>query len=177
MFFKTFSIQRRLLLAVAALSVSTLIIGTASWYWLSRANNILDELHNTTLNEVNRSHELTKQSALFTASAPYLLNLRSTYLVQSEGSKLLRSIDATIDSWQSRHTVLETPEYDSVSILDTLTDMRELLDLFIDKSKNLSILDDGTRVHTAKLVVLEKRLEEIIPVSYTHLTLPTKRKV
>ncbi len=162
MLFKPFSIQLRLLLAVATLSVSTLIIGSASWYWLSKTNNILEELHNTTLNEVNRSHELTKQSAMFTASAPYLLNLRSSYLVQSEGNKLLGSIDETIDSWQSHHTELKNREYDSTSILATLTDMRELIALFIRKSKDLSSHDDSTRIHTAKLVLLDKRLEEAL---------------
>ena len=160
MLIKRLSIQSRLLLAVATLSVSTLIIGSASWYWLTRSNNILEELHNTTLNEVNRSHDLTKQSALFTASAPYLLNLRSSYLVQSEGNKLLRSIDATIESWKSQDTVINYAEFDSTSILVTLSDMRELIDSFIRKSKDLSSHDDSTRIYVGKLALLDQRLEE-----------------
>ena len=162
MLLKRFSIQSRLLLAVATLSVSTLIIGSASWYWLSRSNTILEELHNTTLNEVNRSHDLTKQSALFTASAPYLLNLRSSYLVQSEGNKLLHSIDATIESWQSHDTDINYTGFDSTSILVTLTDMRELIDAFIRKSKDLSSHDDSTRIYAGKLALLDQRLDEAL---------------
>ena len=162
MLFKPYSIQSRLLFAVATLSVSTLIIGSASWYWLTKTNNILEELHNTTLNEVNRSHDLTKQSALFTASAPYLLNLRSSYLVQSEGNKLLRSIDETINSWQSHHATNAYNAVDSSSILGTLTEMRELIDAFIRRSKDLSSHDDSTRLYAGKLVLLDQRLAEAI---------------
>lgn len=150
------------MLAVAALATSTLVIGIASWFWLSRTNSILEELHNTTLSEVNRSHELTKQSALFTASAPYLLNLRSSYLVQSEGNKLLQSIDVTIDSWQSRFTANEDTQIGSSGILDTLLEMRKLVELFISQSATLSKHDDSTRVYAAKLGLLDKRLVNLI---------------
>ncbi len=159
---KSNSIKFRLLLAVAALALSTLIIGLASWYWLSRSNAILEELHSTTLYEVNRSHELTKQSALFTTTAPYLLNLSSSYLVQSEGNKLLRSIDTTIESWESREVAFESNAQQSSAILKTLADMRQQIEALISQSQVLSNQDDRTRLHTAELSKLDKQLAQVL---------------
>ncbi len=162
MLINTLTIKARLLIAVTALALSTLTIGIASWYWLSRSNTILEELHNTTLYEVNRSHELTKQTSLFTTSAPYLLNLRSSYLVESEGNKLLRSIDAAITSWETRDVVADNGAEYSADILETLGVMRRLMKLLISHTRDLSDRDDDTRVHTAKLVEMDKQLSKIL---------------
>ncbi len=158
----SFTIKFRLLLAVAALAFSTLIIGISSWYWLSRSNTILEELHNTTLYEVNRSHELTKQSALFTTAAPYLLNQSSSYLVQSEGNKLLSSIDKTIESWKLQEVTIDAGIDYSSNIHSTLAEMRELIEALIDQSRVLSDHDDNTRVHLAQLSMMDKRLVNVI---------------
>ena len=162
MLINSLTIKARLLVAVTALALSTLTIGITSWYWLSRSNTILEELHETTLSEVNRSHELTKQTSLFTTSAPYLLNLRSSYLVESEGNKLLSSIDAAIASWETRTAVAQNSKRYSADILESLGIMRELMESLINKTRELSDRDDDTRVHTAKLVEMEKQLLSIL---------------
>lgn len=142
--------------------MSTLIIGIASWYWLSRSNTILEQLHNTTLSEVNRSHELTKQTSLFSTSAPYLLSLRSSYLVESEGNKLRQSIDAAIISWKTRDTVDSDGDKHSANILVTLGEMRGLMESLINETRGLSDQDDNTRVHMAKVVEIDKQLASVL---------------
>ena len=93
------SIRFRLLASFAVLAVSTLVVSIVAWYWLVRSNAILEDLHHTTLLEVSRSHDLAEQASNLTTSAPFLLNLKSPYLVESEGGTLLGSIDSAIVLW------------------------------------------------------------------------------
>ncbi len=165
------SIQARLLLAVGILTLSTLVVGSVSWYWLTRSNNILEDLHKSTLREVNRSHELTKQSSVFTTSAPFLLNLTSSYLVESKGNQLLLSIDQTIESWSSIESQTKTESQYSASIIETLRSMHTSIVRLIDETQSLSANEDSTRLLVARLTGAEKELER---AAQTTFILPTR---
>ena len=153
------SIKTRLLIAVGLLALAALVIGATSWHWLSRSNEILKELHGTTIQQVNRSHELTKQSSIFTASAPFLLNLKSPYLVESEGSKLLDSIDSAIASWQNESPILAGGIAQQESILKQLLKMRQQILSLMSEVRQISEYEDRSRIFTQQLAAIEKELQ------------------
>ncbi len=90
-------IRLRLHLALALLAAATFLMGLLSWYALDRADEKLENLHRDTLTEVARALALSKRSAELVTSAPFLLGLRSPYLIRSEGEALIRAIQE-IDS-------------------------------------------------------------------------------
>ncbi len=92
-------IRTRLWVALALLAFSTLFVGGIGWYALDRADNRLQLLHAQTLTEVARSLRLSKQSAALATSAPFLLNLKSSYLIQKEGRALMTSLAPILEEW------------------------------------------------------------------------------
>ncbi len=159
------SIQARLLVAVALLTLSALAIGLTSWYWLSHSNRILEDLHTGTIQQVNRSHELTKQSAVFTASATFLLNLKSPYLVETEGSKLLKSIDDAIALWEQGSLASVDGGSAPQPILSQLRRMRSHISLLISSVRDISNFEDASRIITQKLASSERQLTDRLPKS------------
>lgn len=159
------SIQARLLVAVALLTFSALAIGLTSWYWLSHSNRILEELHTSTIQQVGRSHELTKQSAVFTASATFLLNLKSPYLVETEGSKLLNSIDDAIALWEQGSLIGVAGKIAPQPILFQLRQMRSHISLLISSVGEISSYEDASRIITQKLAASERQLKDRLPKS------------
>lgn len=156
------SIKTRLLFAVGVLTLSTIVVGLVSWYWLSRSNEIIEDLHNTTLAEVTRSHELTKQSSVFTTSAPLLLSLKSSYLLEAEGNKLLRSIDNTIELWETRKARTIESQQQYLSVVQALRDMRQSMVMFISETQGLSKNQDNMRSYISEVGELERELSSIL---------------
>jgi nitrogen-specific signal transduction histidine kinase/HAMP domain-containing protein len=156
------SIQTRLFFAIGVLALSTMIVGLVSWYWLARSNEVLEDLHRTTLVEVNRSHELTKQSSVFTTSAPLLLSLKSSYLIESEGDKLLRSIDAAMVSWRSREAASEEVQQHFNRVVEALKSMRQAMLSVITETQSLSTMQDRMRLHITEVGQLERELIKLL---------------
>jgi len=96
-----FDIRARLWFALALLALSTLFVGGIGWYALDRADARLRALHTRTLAEVARSLKLSKQSSDLATSAPFLLNLKSSYLIRKEGQALIAALDPILEEWPS----------------------------------------------------------------------------
>lgn len=152
------SIKTRLLIAVSLLALATLTIGLASLYWLTRSNQILSDLHDTTLEQVNRSHELTRQSSVFATSVPFFLNLRSPYLIKSEGAKLLSMIDSATSSWQSEAET-SLADNQSADIITTLGQLRSSMVDLMSVVEALAEQEDKTRRYTAELSAVSERIQ------------------
>lgn len=93
------SIRLRLLLALGALAAATILVGVLSWYALARANTDLEKLHSQTLFEVTSAMSLSKRSSDLTTSAPFLLGLKSPYLIHAEATELLAAIERIRQQW------------------------------------------------------------------------------
>ncbi len=96
-----FGIRTRLWLALAFLVCATVFIGGIAWFALDRASARLQLVHTQTMEQVARALRLSKQSSDLATSAPYLLNLRSSYIIQTEGQKLLDSLVPVMEEWPS----------------------------------------------------------------------------
>jgi signal transduction histidine kinase/CheY-like chemotaxis protein len=156
------SIRLRLLASFCVLAVSTLIVGIVAWYWLTRSNDILEDLHHTTLLEVTRSHDLTEQSSNLTTSAPFLLNLKSPYLVESEGSELLGSIDSAILLWTDNLPGNGVDGAPAEQIVNTLNSMRGSVVRLIESIRRLATHEDQVRKLAQQLTSIEQRLALMI---------------
>ncbi len=152
------SIRFRLLASFAVLAVSTLVVGIVAWYWLVRSNAILEDLHHTTLLEVSRSHDLAEQASNLTTSAPFLLNLKSPYLVESEGGTLLGSIDSAIALWQTSAAGAQNDSAEARQIVATLTGMRGSVVALIEATQRLARSGDDIRGLTRQLTGIERGL-------------------
>jgi signal transduction histidine kinase/CheY-like chemotaxis protein/HAMP domain-containing protein len=93
------SIRLRLWLALTLLAGATVLVGAVSWYALGRADAKLEVLHRQTLSEVARALTLSKRSTDLATSAPFLLGLKSPYLIRSEGADLLAAIEHIGQQW------------------------------------------------------------------------------
>ncbi len=91
------SIKSRLLTAVLVLVAAILCVGAIGMFGLERAGRELTDLHRRTLQDVTQALELSKRSADLASSAPYLLSLRSPFLVAIESSALLKQFESTVD--------------------------------------------------------------------------------
>lgn len=94
-------IRHRLWIALGVLAASTLFVGAVAWVSLDRANSRLDQIHRQTLTAVAQSLNLSKQSGDLATSTPFLLRLRSPYLVQQEGQEMLAKLDPILRDWRA----------------------------------------------------------------------------
>ncbi|NOR61632.1 MAG: HAMP domain-containing protein [Rhodobacteraceae bacterium] len=151
-------IRSRLWLALALLALSTLFVGGIGWYALDRADTRLQALHSRTLEEVARSLRLSKQSSDLATSAPYLLNLQSSYLIQKEGQALVDALGPVLAEWPTRESqqLLEVYAFDGEISLAVRRMQAAISDL-VAAAQNLSVERDKTRTLNARLFVLENR--------------------
>ncbi|WP_282610923.1 ATP-binding protein [Pelagibius sp. Alg239-R121] len=152
-------IRQRLWIALALLAASTLFVGGIAWYALDRADTSLEELHSQTLGEVARSLKLSKQSSDLATSAPFLLNLKSPYLIRREGRKLLQALEAVADDWptdefRSRTTVYAYEEEIAIAVLEMKTAVADL----VEAAGQLSSERDQTIALNARLSDLENAI-------------------
>jgi signal transduction histidine kinase/HAMP domain-containing protein len=98
---RRFGIRTRLWLALAFLAGATVFVGIIAWYALDRANVRLQLVHTQTMEQVARALDLSKESSDLATSAPYLLNLKSSYIIQTEGQKLLDEMVPVLQEWPS----------------------------------------------------------------------------
>ncbi|WP_166418745.1 ATP-binding protein [Cochlodiniinecator piscidefendens] len=86
-------------MALALLSLATLLIGAVTWVSLERVDKRLQELHRQTLSEVALALNLSKRSTDLATSAPYLLNQRSNFLINQEGQNLISALSEVRSEW------------------------------------------------------------------------------
>ncbi len=151
-------IRARLWLALALLALSTLFVGGIGWYALDRADTRLQALHSRTLQEVARSLRLSKQSSDLATSAPYLLNLQSSYLIQKEGQGLVDALAPVLKEWPTRERQ-QLPEVYAFNSEITLAvrRMQAAISDLVNAAQNLSVERDKTRNLNARLFALENR--------------------
>ena len=94
-------IRTRLWLALGFLAFTTVFVGGIAWLALDRASTRLQLVHTQTLEQVARSLRLSKQSSDLATSAPYLLNLKSSFIIQAEGQKLIDGLVPVLEEWPS----------------------------------------------------------------------------
>lgn len=98
------SVRGRLWTALGLLSLAIACISVLTWVALQRVDNRLQDLHQQSLSQVARAIDLSKRSSDLATSAPYLLNQRSNFLVQQEGSALLEVLESVRDEWPETST-------------------------------------------------------------------------
>ncbi len=151
-------IRARLWLALALLALSTLFVGGIGWYALDRADTRLQVLHTRTLEEVARSLRLSKQSSDLATSAPYLLNLQSSYLIQKEGQALIDALGPVFEEWPTRESqqVPEIYTFDGEISL-AVRRMKIAISDLVAAAQNLSVERDKARDLNMHLFRLENR--------------------
>lgn len=92
-------IRQRLWIAFALLATSTIFVGGIAWYSLDRASERLELLHNKTVTQVARALSLSKQSSDIATTAPFLLNLKSSELIEREGRLLVEVLEPVLSAW------------------------------------------------------------------------------
>ncbi len=152
-----FDIRARLWFALALLALSTLFVGGIGWYALDRADARLRALHTRTLAEVARSLKLSKQSSDLATSAPFLLNLKSSYLIRKEGQALIAALDPILEEWPStRPDPQQIYAFDAEIVAAVRQIKTAILDL-VRAAETLAAERDRTLVLTTELMALENR--------------------
>ncbi len=151
-------IRARLWLALGLLALSTLFVGGIGWYALDRADTRLQALHSRTLEEVARSLRLSKQSSDLATTAPYLLNLQSSYLIQNQGANMLKALAPVLEEWPTRESIQLTEVYAfDGEIALAVREMQEAITDLVEAAKIQSVERDKTRALNAALFALENR--------------------
>ena len=96
----TINVRSRIWIALAFLTVATVLVATIAWFSLDRVNSGLDELHAATIKEVTDVLQLSKQTSEIATTAPFLLSFPSAFLISSEGENLTLSIENTLENWR-----------------------------------------------------------------------------
>ncbi len=154
---RRFTIRQRLLLALGLLAGATILVGVLSWYALDRADAKLEALHRQTLSEVTRALNLSHRSSDLVASAPFLLGLRSPYLIRSEGTELMAEIDEISRQWADAGALAPlTGATYRTSVAQTLGGMKSALHDLMQAADMLDAQRDRIIGYRARLLHLEK---------------------
>lgn len=87
------SIKARLLLALLVLTIAILFAGVIAMYGLHKAEEDLETLHRHTLIGIMQVLDISQKATNLVSSVPYLINVKSPYLVISESKALLDQLD------------------------------------------------------------------------------------
>ncbi|MEP0961769.1 MAG: ATP-binding protein [Roseobacter sp.] len=93
------SIQGRLWVALAILSLAILGISGLTWAALHRVDARLQDLHRQSLSQVAQAIDLSKRTSDLATSAPYLLSQRSNFLIELEGQNLSTILQRVREQW------------------------------------------------------------------------------
>ena len=159
-------IRQRLWIALALLAASTVFVGGIAWYALDRAGTRLERLHSQTLTQVARALSLSKQSSDIATSAPFLLNLKSPYLIEREGRILLGTLEPVLTAWPTIEVAMQSPVYAfEQEIAAVVRQMKMAITDLVAAAERLNSGRDITLSLTARLSRLEGRF-------YRHATDP-----
>ncbi len=151
-------IRQRLWIALALLAASTMFVGGIAWNALDRASNRLERLHSQTLTQVARALQLSKQSSDIATSAPFLLNLKSSYLIEQEGQLLLEVLAPMLIAWPlDEDTSLPPAGAFEREIATVAQQMKSAITDLAGAVERLNSERDITQSFNAKLSHLERR--------------------
>ncbi|HBQ37195.1 MAG TPA: hybrid sensor histidine kinase/response regulator [Rhodobacteraceae bacterium] len=155
------SIRSRLFLALGTLAAATILVGAISWYTLERANFELEKLHRQTLTDVASAMTLSKRSTDLATSAPFLLGLKSPYLIHAESAELLVSINQIRQQWPqgSLQASNKSAGFQPV-VADALVQMEHALNDLIGAADLLDEHRSKVLVQRAILTKLSQQLQE-----------------
>ncbi len=149
-------IRQRLWIALALLAVSTIFVGGIAWYALDRAGTRMERLHSETLTQVARALNLSKQSSDIATSAPFLLNLKSPYLIEREGGVLLTTLEPVLTAWPSVEASAQSPiDTYEVEIAAIVQKMKGAITDLVAAAEKLNVEQDATLALNARLARLE----------------------
>ena len=149
-------IRQRLWIALALLAVSTIFVGGIAWYALDRAGTRMERLHSETLTQVARALNLSKQSSDIATSAPFLLNLKSPYLIEREGGVLLTTLEPVLTAWPSVEASAQSPiDTYEVEIAAIVQKMKTAITDLVAAAEKLNVEQDATLALNARLARLE----------------------
>ncbi|WP_169054068.1 ATP-binding protein [Nitratireductor sp. XY-223] len=159
------TIRVRLLMAVAVLTLATLLVGAIALFWLERADTRLESLHEETLTVVARSLDLVRRTSDLATTAPFLLNLRSSYMIVDEASELAEQFSAIEHLWenlprQQNARLVPAPLVEKANpLLASLqSDVADLAAI----SGRLADADDRARLISGRLRVMERAIDQRI---------------
>ncbi len=145
-------IRQRLWIALALLAASTIFVGGIAWYALDRAGTRLERLHSETLTQVARALNLSKQSSDIATSAPFLLNLKSPYLIEREGHVLLTTLEPVLTAWPSVEASAQSPiDTYEVQIAAIVQQMKTAISDLVATAEKLNVELDATLALNARL--------------------------
>ncbi len=149
-------IRQRLWIALALLAASTIFVGGIAWYALDRAGTRMERLHSETLTQVARALNLSKQSSDIATSAPFLLNLKSPYLIEREGRVLLTTLEPVLTAWPSVEASAQSPiDTYEVEIAAIVRQMKVAITDLVAAAEKLNVELDATLSLNARLARLE----------------------
>jgi len=145
-------IRQRLWIALGLLAASTIFVGGIAWYALDRAGTRLERLHSETLTQVARALNLSKQSSDIATSAPFLLNLKSPYLIEREGRVLLTTLEPVLTAWPSVEASAQSPiDTYEVEIAAIVQKMKTAISDLVATAEKLNVEMDATLALNARL--------------------------
>ena len=149
-------IRQRLWIALALLAASTIFVGGIAWYALDRAGTRMERLHSETLTQVARALNLSKQSSDIATSAPFLLNLKSPYLIEREGKVLLTTLEPVLTAWPSVEARAQSPiDTYEVEIAALVQQMKTAITDLVATAEKLNVELDASLSLNARLARLE----------------------
>jgi len=157
------SIKSRLILAVLVLVAAILIIGSIAMFGLGQAGKELEALHRHTLTDITQALDLSKRSADLGSSAPYIINLKSPYLITSERNLLLDQLNKiselslAIQGFPGGEQEYET-FHTKLSL--SLEKLRQLINGLVSTSHQMIGTRAQIQADTRKLQQLQYRLSE-----------------
>ncbi len=151
-------IRQRLWIAFALLAASTIFVGGIAWYALDRAGNRLEALHNQTLIQVARALSLSKQSSDIATTAPFLLNLKSSYLIKREGRLLQDVLVPVLAAWPTSEAGPKSPFYVlEQEIASTALLMKMAVSDLVEAVEYLNVERDASQLLNNRLSQFEGR--------------------
>lgn len=155
---KRISVRARLLFALAALTLATVLVGAIAWAVLERTTTRIDRLHGDTLTSVDAAMTLSRRAAGIASTAPYLLLLDSPFRIAQEGEKTVAVID---------EIAAGLDEGDALA--PTLADMRAAtVEMVADMQARAGYRDQTLRTNAA-LAKAERRFAQLAASTDTPL--------
>ncbi|OCP25082.1 MULTISPECIES: ATP-binding protein [unclassified Ensifer] len=104
--FRHLSVQQKLLGSLVLLSAATVLIGAVAWVALDRSEKRLSALHSATVQDVGDALAISRLVSQLSSTAPFLLTLQSSYLIEKEAAAVLetaRRIEEQVGALSSSH--------------------------------------------------------------------------
>lgn len=148
------SIRGRMWAALALLALATMLVGGVAWFTLDKADSDLNNLHRQTLSEVAKALSLSKRSTDLATTAPYLLNLTSTYRINQEGRTLAANLEDVRMDWAQSIKQAPTIPHSQTKIMLSLDAMKSAILDLVTSSEKLDTFLQRVNVTNTQLGVL-----------------------